>query len=151
MAKNVFDVFQFGCNESNNVRNSYEHPGERYDVLAPQLMPVYSLSVDNIYYWVESVFWVKVLGILISITKGVKEKDDFKGYSVLEDFLKSVVQLYLTTGNHNIGKFDLQKYFKHIDNTNLNKLYVVPFLEDLIVKMENDKMKILKKKRKESD
>ena len=77
MVKNVLYAFWFGKNESKNVLDSYGQIGERYDILAPQLVPVYSLAVQKLCEGVESEFWVEVLNILISITKRLREKEDF--------------------------------------------------------------------------
>ena len=152
MGINVFDSFRFAKNESKNVLDCYRQPGQRYVLLPSQLQPVYSLTIQKIYEGRYCEFWVKVLNLLIEITKRINLMEDFTGYDIHEDFLKGAIIAFLTQDNTNIGKFDLQGYFRLLDKINMNKVYIIPVLENLIAKMEKDRFDVIRgRKRKALD
>ena len=86
MTKNVFDAFQFGKNESKNVLDSYGQIGERYDILAPQLVLVYSLVVKKLCEGVDSEFWVEELNNLILIMKRLRERRNLRIIESMKNF-----------------------------------------------------------------
>ena len=152
MGLNIFDSFRFAKNESKNVLDCYRHQGQRYVLLPPQLHPVYSLAIQKITEGRFCEFWVKVLKLLIEITQRINQMEDFSGYEIYEDFLKGAIIAFLTQDNTNIGKFDLQRFFRFLDKIDMKKIYIVPVLENLIEKMDKDRYETLRgTKRKSSD
>lgn len=134
---NVFDAFRMTSNESRKVTLAYNQSGIYYKIMPPQLMPLYRHDIREIYKENDTAFNIKILEVIIDITKSVHGKDDYTGYCVLKHAFKDCAMKFITMNAWAASILESCRIWSYIDKIDTDNCTVDVTFENVMETLKN--------------